>query len=667
MVVAGCLAFGLLLYTFLDLYQDPVEVADQPPTPSATPIVLIASLTPSPTANLPTNTATPPPTETELPTLTPLPSPTKRPLRVPREVGQQPITALDWASLEAFWSADFPPNDFFEVAQRFGFDDVGERTIVSQPFQVGDTETFILPEFDIEAEVVAVTDNAYFWIETGFDYDSATLQRVTDRLESEFYPQLTDLFGTEWRPGVDNDPRISLVHLASLDGYSELGFFDSVNQYPRAIDSLSNQREMVVLNLSELELGSALYYGTLVHELQHLIQWNMDANETVWLDEGMAQLAEIYLGFQTAESIDYLADPSLQLNTWSYDDDAVYGHYGASYLFVTYLWEVLGDDAIRALARDPANGISSVRRILQQYRADLTLEQLLADWTVANLLDERDIDPRYGYRSFRVGLPEREERVRRLPMEYIYEIPQYGVHYIDLRATGVYTLTFAGATTVPLLPPNAPTERVWFVPPVNDANAQLTRPVDLSNVGEATLHFDAWYDLEEDFDFGYVSVSADNGLTWEIQTPDRLAAGNYGPAISGSSADARRNNEGWVAESIPLNRYVGQEILLRFELLTDSAILGDGLALTNITIPEINFQDGGEGWLPVGFVHTTPQLPQQWSLQLVQNKSVIPIPLNDLNQAQWPLTIDRAGATLIIMPQTPFTDLSAMYWLRLSE
>ena len=37
---------------------------------------------------------------------------------------------------------------------------------------------------------------------------------------------------------------------------------------------------MLYLNMGNLTVGEDLYYGTLVHEFQHLAQWNVDGNET---------------------------------------------------------------------------------------------------------------------------------------------------------------------------------------------------------------------------------------------------------------------------------------------------------------------------------------------------------------------------------------------------
>ena len=688
-----CVAISFGLYWVVQSYQEQIQSVDTPVTPIiilATPqttqqaIAMQDPATPEPVAPLATTTevATVVPAPTILPTETPTsvpptavvaPSPTPLPIDVPFSIMQNPVSARSRVDLDRMWAADFDPYDYYDVALRMEYADVGNRTITRDPFAVGDRFDFILDDRIIPATLQIATSNAYLWIEDGVAYDVNALQEVAGRLENELYPRLTEIFGREWSPGVDNDPHFSILHFSDNGDYSELGFFDSLNEYPQSVDESSNEQEMLFMNMSQLDLGDELYYGTLVHELQHLIQWNLDHNETVWLDEGLAQLSELYAGFQTADSVDYLADTSLQLNSWSYEGDLIYAHYGASYLFITYFWEQLGNDAIRDLTASPTNGFASMREVIAKYRPNITLEQLLSDWAIANLLDNAEINPKYGYQSFSVGLPTMKETMRSAPFTVENELPQYGVHYLSLTQPGSYTLSFAGDTLAEMVPTDTiEGTRMWLAPAINDASMRLTHPFDLRGADKATLLYTVWYELEQDFDYGYVQISADNGRTWDVLTPENDSLGYYGPAFTGSSADIAGHNSGWVEEAILLDDYVGREVLLRFEVLTDSAVSGFGFALDDISIPEIDFYDGAEqdnlgAWIAEGFVATGPQLPQQWSVHLVEDNLAKPIPLNNLNQTQAPITVGPAGATLVVMPQTPYVNVPAYYWLNIES
>ncbi|MCP4359110.1 MAG: hypothetical protein GY796_13935, partial [Chloroflexi bacterium] len=216
-------------------------------------------------------------------------------------------------------------------------------------------------------------------------------------------------------------------------------------------------------------------------------------------------------------------------------------------------------------------------------------------------------------------------------------------------------------------------EIFWYAPAVNEMDAYLTAGFDLTAVNQANLGYSVWYDLEDIYDFAYISISTDGGQTWD-QLPPRIASvGEYGAGYNGRSADKQDNQNGWLKESISLNDYVGHNVLIRFDVLTDSGITGQGFALDNLSISEYGyeatFQDGPEGWQPAGFVRTGQQLPQKWALLLIEEDSatVTPIPLNNLNQAQATFNLGKAGGILTIMPQTPFITQPANYWLIIDQ
>ena len=43
----------------------------------------------------------------------------------------------------------------------------------------------------------------------------------------------------------------------------------------------------------------------------------------------------------------------------------------------------------------------------------------------------------------------------------------------------------------------------------------MVTTVDLTGKSSATLNFDAWYEIEEGWDYAFVQVSEDNGATWK--------------------------------------------------------------------------------------------------------------------------------------------------------
>lgn len=689
-VAGGCLATvicltciavaAIFIYVkFPDLASLPIAGLRVTESPTAT---LVAKATPSPnldpssSGDVAAPTLETAPTPFSTPTAIPLPTLSVNP---PPDIDQREAGPLAAESLDRLLEAAYPHQDYFETASRLGGENLGQRTVPYARYQLNDSQLFRVDDELIQAELVAITDHAYFWTEAGLAVNKADVSEAASRLENDYYPRLVNLFGQEWQPGVDNDPHFSILHLVGSDDSDELGYFTNADEFPRTLYGESNEQEIIYLNMARLELGSDLYYGTLVHEMQHLIQWFVDPNENTWLNEGLSQLAEIYLGYDTVDTYEYEQHPEIRLNSWNYDDSKVDAHYAAAYLFSVYFWEQLGDAAVRELSRQPANGMAAVGYVLNGHAPDRSLEQFTADWVATNFLDDPAAGPRYYYSNLDVGRPSLEMSIKDLPSRSIKQLDQFGSHFIDLDVRGPIRVTFVGDTVVDLLDA-APRdgEQIWFAPGVDDADAQLTAAFDLSGLDQATLRFSTWYDLEEGYDFGYVTISIDGGDNWELLRPDHASVGEFGPAFSSQSNEERDAVGGWLKESISLNSYVGQPVLIRFEILTDyetdSSGLGRGFALDDISIPELGYatdvEDGADGWVNKGFVQTGWQLPQQWAVQLIEggpNPLVRPLTLNRLNQGQWEIEIGKAGGVLAITPLTPFVDDMASYWIHVEQ
>lgn len=142
----------------------------------------------------------------------------------------------------------------------------------------------------------------------------------------------------------------------------------------------------------------------------------------------------------------------------------------------------------------------------------------------------------------------------------------------------------------------------WWSNMGDDLSNTMTRSVDLTGLTSATLAFKTWYDIEYDYDYGFVEVSIDGGANFS-KIPGNLTRdiGNGIPGIDGTS-------DGWVDAEYDLSEFVGQSILLRFHYLTDGGWVQNGWAIDNITIfgdNNVIFSDGAEiglnGWTLDGF------------------------------------------------------------------
>ena len=111
-------------------------------------------------------------------------------------------------------------------------------------------------------------------------------------------------------------------------------------------------------------------------------------------------------------------------------------------------------------------------------------------------------------------------------------------------------------------------------------------------VNKATLKFDNYHDIEEQWDFGVVQVSTDDGETWNSlaneNTRSDVVEEGY-PKIKENVPGFTGTYEDWQEESFDLSEYAGQKVLVSFRYLTDWASNDTGWFIDNIEIPEIGF------------------------------------------------------------------------------
>ncbi|UCH85435.1 MAG: immune inhibitor A, partial [Candidatus Latescibacterota bacterium] len=84
-----------------------------------------------------------------------------------------------------------------------------------------------------------------------------------------------------------------------------------------------------------------------------------------------------------------------------------------------------------------------------------------------------------------------------------------------------------------------------------------------------------WYDIEDDWDYAYLEVSTDGGMTWETVPGNRTTnsnpnGNNRGNGITGSSF-------GWVEAIFPLTQYLGMGLELRYNYVMDQSVLEEGM------------------------------------------------------------------------------------------
>jgi len=584
-----------------------------------------------------------------------------------------------------------PENDPVLLADRFlGIENIPDTVSAHGPYDVGDRKIFFVLDsfqnrtFETEAELRYESDLVYFWVEVGVRVDQSELDALAREFEEHMVPTNRAFFGDEWIPGIDNDPHIYIVYTGNIGSHAA-GVFVSGDEVHPLAEPQSNAAELFMVNSSNTPLGSDYAYTVLAHEHQHMIHWYRDRNETSWINEGMSELATLLNGYgQGGFVYQYLFDTDLQLNDWPNDQNATSPHYGAGLLFVAYFLDRFGAEATQGLVGDPANGLESVDSSLDRLgitdphtNAPISADDVVLDWAIANYLADSSVgDGRYAYQDYPQVLDFPASATESLSDcdsdKNNRTVSQYGVDYIQFDCNGPVTLRFQGSNRTSLLPAEAFSgEFAFWSNKGDESDMTLTHDFDLSDLsGPITLNYQTWFDIETDWDYLYVLASTDNGDNWDfLYTPSGTDTNPLGQSYGFGYTGLSGGRPEWILESVDLSEYAGQEVLIRFEYVTDAAVNGEGLLVDDIAIEELgyfeDFEQGEGGWVAEGFARVQNVLPQTFRLGLITfgdrtNVQIIDVP--ETNLVDIPLDFESMEeAVLVVLGTTRFTRQPALY------
>ncbi len=565
----------------------------------------VAPTVPAPTIGQ-TESITPEPVDPPTPTLEP-----------PHKVLQAPEEAEKTTQFSVA-----PDRDLFRLTNELvpGSGDI-PRTIIGDTteYSVGRTDTFWLVDladtktYQSDFELVLVSPHAYWYVEDGLNFSLSGIERSASRFEEVIYPVVTQVFGDEWNPGIDNDPRLNILN-AKLRGVA--GYFSSTDEYPTGVRPRSNQREIIYINAQNVPPGGANYDQVLAHELQHAIHWNADNSEDTWVNEGLAELSSS-IALNSSFSIrEFLRGAPISLINWPTSALGGIANYGAASLFIHFLTEHYGGrEDLRTLLAQPEDSIAGIDGYLKKMGFDSRFDDVFEEWAVANVLDG---DGKFGYGDLEVSASI--SRSIKGFNEAQSEIPQYAVEYTELKSiSGPFTLSFKGQTTTPLLPVEVGAAGCWWSNSGDSIDSTLFRRVELPMGATATLQYEVWFEIEEDWDYIYVEVSVDGGQTWRIietpaTSPENPIGNGFGPGYTGDSG-------GWLKESVDLSPYAGEDLWVRFQYVTDDAVNANGACFRDLSIERPGAAAGitadGLAWESRGFVFTDNLVRQEFQVQLI--------------------------------------------------
>lgn len=399
-----------------------------------------------------------------------------------------------------------------------------------------------------------------------------------------------------------------------------------------------------------------LYEGTFAHEYQHLLEYYEDPDEESWINEGLSDWAQTLVGYvDPAVPADqpgadghlscfqgFMAEsfggPENSLTRWSdQGGPEILCDYGAAYSFMEYLESHYGEGFMSALHRNDANGIDGVDAVLDQFKAKRSAMSTIHDWAAAMALDAA-IWP--AARNLALTIATMNAKIN-WDNPQAYEspgAPPNGSDYVRLRdadgdhlsAKQLARVRFDGASSLAptpveweesATPPDATTDAttcgnvgIGAGPAAlysgcgDNLDRSIVRPVSVPNVG-ATLTFDALWDIETGWDFGFLQISTDGGESWtSLATGDTTSEADPGAvsAVTAHLPGFTGDSGTWRTQSADLSAYAGQDVLIGFRYITDPAVSEAGFWVRNITLGATTLPSTLDGWQTMSQANPTP-------------------------------------------------------------
>lgn len=276
------------------------------------------------------------------------------------------------------------------------------------PVQIGQIERFFIhiPEAEVTATCIAKSEHLYVYIENSVRdmLTDAEAVAIAKEFDTRIYPNVRKWMGTEWKPGIDRDNRITLLmHDVGMNG-SGLeygGYFAPADQLPTAPNS--NRREMLYMDIFQFRDRSRhTFYSSLTHEFAHLVNWfqNGGTTDQRWLEEGTASFVEwaVYGNVHTLFVDGYLSNPGVPL-VYANTRDV---YYGGAFMLMLYLYEQYGgSELIRRIIATDALGEHAIDAALIGGGKNERFAEVFLNWGLANWVNAQAKAKTLGYSALK--------------------------------------------------------------------------------------------------------------------------------------------------------------------------------------------------------------------------------------------------------------------------
>ncbi len=523
---------------------------------------------------------------------------------------------------------------------------------------------------------------------TGDRISTVQLRYLLDQFDTVIYPTNTSIFGEPMPRGAEGKKTWILIHNIRDESYYDCNVNMYIIGYFSASEDYMNNKNMMHIDTFDWlnrtgpdAIYPFNYEGAFAHEFEHLIHFDLDPDEESWVDEGLASLA-IYLcgyGHCSGHIAYYLMEHQItSLTFWGKG----LADYGASYLFSLYLYEHFsGIPFISALVKEQTDGIEGIEKTLTTFGYQETFNNIFDNWTITNYVDDTEkMGGKYGYNTLDIGTADTwgysiEYGLRYWATNYgqgwddpikspftvdsnwffNIEPHPYTAHYFRFNNKSTAEISIDGDNYSGI--PSYSGSYEWYSGAKAWAWRSISQTFSIPASG-ATLNFFTYYEIEEDWDYGYVEIyDHDTGEWYTLEAPgitvnhvghkqdNPFVPPGHEPKdyeIAGRWHAFTGYSNGWTPVSMSLCPFAGHTIDIHFRTWQDGSYTLQMMYVDDISIPEIGFFDdveaGEGGWSTDGWYRTDGKLKNGFSVTTIDTKWV--------PTARYPEPVGNSGMNL---------------------
>lgn len=198
----------------------------------------------------------------------------------------------------------------------------------------------------------------------------------------------------------------------------------------------SNRKDVLYVDCNPGNPSGSGVLSVVAHEFQHLLHYGNDRDEDSfggsWVNEGCSEYASVLCGYKLRSSSKFLRNPDRSLLLFDYSDDSLIDYEKVA-LWTYYLGEKFGPGLVGQIAREPENSAAGVRAALSRKGISLAIEDVYANFMIANYLNDATLDANsyYGYKNIALTAAPPSVEFKGYPVNTrIKELASFSSQYI---------------------------------------------------------------------------------------------------------------------------------------------------------------------------------------------------------------------------------------------